>query len=222
VTNSNGPQTTTSHQITIVNPPTASFTGPASALAGTAVSFDGSGSSAPGGSITGYAWSFGDGATSAGGPTTSHTYSSPGTYTVTLTVTDAAGLQSTTSHQITISKAGLGKVKITGNTAAVTITCKGAAACSVTLQLTVTETTQRGVVIAVTAAKKTTKKTVVVGNVSVSLSGGQTKTVPVSLNQAGRRLLARFHKLKATLALTSAGTTVSHATVSFKAKPKKK
>lgn len=39
-----------------------------------------------------YAWNFGDGATAAdGGPTPSHTYGSPGTYQVTLVVTDAQG-----------------------------------------------------------------------------------------------------------------------------------
>ncbi len=37
-----------------------------------------------------YAWTFGDGATGTG-PTTSHTYTHPGTYTVTLTATDGCG-----------------------------------------------------------------------------------------------------------------------------------
>lgn len=116
---------------------------------------------------------------------------------------------------------GLGKVKTSGTTAAVTITCRGAVVCSVTLQMSVTETTQRGTVIAVTAAQRPTKKTVVLGKVSVSLSGGGTKTVHITLNQTGRQLLAKFHKLKATLALLSAGKTTSHTTVSFKAKRKK-
>lgn len=36
-------------------------------------------------------WNFGDGASSAGGPTVTHSYTNPGTYTVALTVTNDAG-----------------------------------------------------------------------------------------------------------------------------------
>ncbi|HDS29173.1 MAG TPA: PKD domain-containing protein, partial [Candidatus Acetothermia bacterium] len=51
------------------------------------VSFDGSGSSDPDGSIVSYAWEFGDGTTGTGVSPT-HTYVSSGTYSVKLTVTD--------------------------------------------------------------------------------------------------------------------------------------
>ena len=50
--------------------PTASFT---SSCTGLSCTFDGSGSSAPGSTITGYAWSFGDGG-SGSGQTASHAY----------------------------------------------------------------------------------------------------------------------------------------------------
>jgi PKD repeat protein len=50
--------------------------------------------------IIGYEWNFGDGTTGTG-RTTNHTYTEPGTYTVTLTVKDAAGNSAT--HQITIT-----------------------------------------------------------------------------------------------------------------------
>jgi PKD repeat protein len=199
VTDSSGLQSTTSHSITVDEPPTASFAGPASGLAGTAVTFDGSGSGDPDGSIVGYSWSFGDGTTSAAGPTTSHAYSAPGTYTVTLTVTDSGGLQSTASHQIAISAVRLGKVKVSGTTAAVTVGCNGASTCSFTLQMSVTETINGGKVIAVTAAArnaKTKKKTVAVGTVSVSLSGGRTKTIQIKLNGAGRQTLGQVPKAK--------------------------
>ncbi len=53
-----------------------------------AVDFDGSEST---GSITGYTWDFGDGSDGTG-LLTSHTFSAPGSYTVTLTVTDTRGL----------------------------------------------------------------------------------------------------------------------------------
>ena len=52
--------------------------------------FDGTASSDPDGSITGYAWDFGDGATGSG-RTATHRYVKSGYYSVTLTVTDNAG-----------------------------------------------------------------------------------------------------------------------------------
>ena len=56
--------------------------------AGSTVTFDGSGSYAPAGrTIDTYAWDFGDESTGSGVRST-HTYNTPGTYTVVLTVTD--------------------------------------------------------------------------------------------------------------------------------------
>ena len=108
-----------------------------------------------------------------------------------------------------ISAAQLGKVKVSGNTAAVRVTCNGASACSFALQLSVTATRKGGSVGAVTARKaKTTEKTVVVGTGGVSLSGGQTKTIQI--------------KLKVTLAVMSAGKPVSHTTVTFNHQKTKK
>jgi PKD repeat protein len=66
---------------------------------GETVNFDASNSSDNVG-IASYEWSFGDGTTGTG-ETTSHTYTSPGTYTVILTVKDAAGNPAT--HSITIT-----------------------------------------------------------------------------------------------------------------------
>ena len=68
---------------------------PASGTAPLVVQFDGSGSFDQDGSIVGYAWNFGDGATGTGA-VVSHTYAS-GTYTATLTVTDNSGLSSSKS-----------------------------------------------------------------------------------------------------------------------------
>ncbi len=87
--------------------PKASFTSaPAVATAGVPVRLDASASSSPAGSITDYAWDF-DGsksyATDGGGSATiSHTFSSPGTYTVDLRVKDSLGQTATVSHTITV------------------------------------------------------------------------------------------------------------------------
>jgi cellulose 1,4-beta-cellobiosidase len=70
-------------------PPDASFTAdPTSGRAPLTVNFDATGSNDPDGDELTYHWDFGDGETDTG-ETTSHIYSSSGTYTVELTVTDA-------------------------------------------------------------------------------------------------------------------------------------
>ena len=83
--------------------PIASFT---SACTGLTCSFDGSGSSDPDGTITNYAWNFGDGTTGSG-VTVSHTYAAStytGTYTATLTVTDNSGATGAQSKTVTVTQ----------------------------------------------------------------------------------------------------------------------
>lgn len=74
--------------------------------------FSGEGSTDPDGSIASYSWDFGDGATSDGA-STSHTFSSAGTYTVRLTVTDDFGATGTVTRGVTVtvsSPGGPGRV----------------------------------------------------------------------------------------------------------------
>lgn len=66
-----------------------------------AVSFDGGNSSDLDGSIVAYAWDFGDGTTSTGS-FCQHQFTSPGTYTVQLTVTDDQGATGTTSVNVVV------------------------------------------------------------------------------------------------------------------------
>jgi PKD repeat protein len=84
--------------------PTASFTfSPTAPATGASVFFDGS-ASQPGtnASIASYVWTFGDGA-STSGVAPAHRFENPGTYVVTLTVTNDRGLSSSASQAVAIS-----------------------------------------------------------------------------------------------------------------------
>ena len=71
----------------------------------TPVHFDGRSSHDPDpGEAISYAWSFGDGAT-ATGPTPVHSYPTPGTRTVRLTVTDPTGLSAVATVKVTVTPA---------------------------------------------------------------------------------------------------------------------
>jgi len=88
--------------------PTASFTAsPTSGNSPLPVSFDASGSSYEGGTISSYEWNFGDGKTGYS-RTMSHTYFSVGNFTVTLTVRASDGKTGTASVQITVTTPGGG------------------------------------------------------------------------------------------------------------------
>jgi PKD repeat protein len=72
------------------------------AAVGDAVAFDGARSYDTDGTIIRYQWDFGDG-TRAEGATAQHAYAAPSTYTVTLAVTDDAGVaNSTASDRLTV------------------------------------------------------------------------------------------------------------------------
>ena len=77
-------------------PPVADADGPHGAVMGQPIQFDGSGSFDPDGSVVQWDWDFGDTGTAVGA-TPLHAYTSPGVYTVHLTVTDDEG-RTDTSH----------------------------------------------------------------------------------------------------------------------------
>ncbi|HET7088802.1 MAG TPA: PKD domain-containing protein [Anaerolineae bacterium] len=110
-TDSGGKTGTDSNAVTVDNvndPPVASFT---YSCGGLTCNFDASGSSDPDGTITSYAWDFGDG-TAGSGTTASHTYAAAGTYNVTLTVTDDDGATDAHTQGVMVSD---GAITLTAN-----------------------------------------------------------------------------------------------------------
>ena len=115
VTDNLGATNAVSHPATVAatnQAPIAAFTSSCNALtcAFTSTSSDADGS------IASYSWTFGDGGTAAV-QNPSHTYTTGGTYTVTLTVTDNLGATNAVSHPVTVAAANQSPV------AAFTSTC---------------------------------------------------------------------------------------------------
>ncbi len=103
-----GTSTGAAHEVLVDAPPTAAFSvTTASPTAGSAVSFDGSASSDSDGFITSRSWEFGDGSIGSGS-FASHTYAKAGSYEVTLTVTDNAGVSTSVTHSIAVAAAPSG------------------------------------------------------------------------------------------------------------------
>lgn len=92
--------------VTVVNQaPVAAFTlAPAEGAVPLTVAFDGRGSSDVDGSITTYAWDFGEGST-ATGEQVNHEFTVAGDYTVTLTVTDDTGVSTSVAQVVTVREA---------------------------------------------------------------------------------------------------------------------
>jgi PKD repeat protein len=106
VTDNNGATAVTTVSLVVGNPPVARFTAtPNPALVGQTVTFDATGSSESGGTITSYAWDLdNDGQfDDATGVTASGSFAAAGTYTVRLSVTDNRGAKDTTSVTVTVN-----------------------------------------------------------------------------------------------------------------------
>lgn len=105
VTDKDGAQTsdTATVQVSATNrAPVAVISGPTSGKTGQTLNFNGSSSSDSDGTITSYAWNFGDG-TTANGVNVSHSFNRAGTYQVTLTVLDNGGLSGSATVTVQIS-----------------------------------------------------------------------------------------------------------------------
>ncbi|RCK70063.1 PKD domain-containing protein [Desertihabitans brevis] len=102
VTDSTGAQGTTTEQVTVTHAdPVAQFGVQQQALA---VQVDGTGSSASDGASIECTWSWGDDSADGEGCTAEHEYDAAGQYEITLTVTDSAGGESSTSRTVTVTE----------------------------------------------------------------------------------------------------------------------
>ena len=114
VTDSTGATNTKTGSVTVSSgasgKPVAGFTDSASGLT---VAFTNT-STDTGGTISSYAWNFGDGSTSTSA-SPSHTYASAGTYRVSLSVTDNTGASNSTSQSVTVSSGGGGSGVFSNN-----------------------------------------------------------------------------------------------------------
>ena len=111
VTDNGGAANSVTHPVQVnalLQAPVAAFTvTPPSPVVGSPVLFDASSSHDPDGTIVSYQWDFnGDGTIDASGVTGQVIYSTPGTTTVRLTVTDNSGLSASTTQTITVSASG--------------------------------------------------------------------------------------------------------------------
>ena len=90
------------HQVTVNAPPRAAFQfSPGTIYIGVSVTFDGSASTDPDGTIASYSWDFGDGYFGTG-VQASHGYAARGAFGVELTVVDNLGLSNHTARAITV------------------------------------------------------------------------------------------------------------------------
>jgi hypothetical protein len=123
--------------------------------------------------------------------------------------------------------ASVGHARVSGTTARLRVSCAGStgSTCTVAVRLTVTERFRGHKLIGLSAGGHvgTHRKVLVVGSARVTLTAGQSRTLLIALNRAGRQLLATHHHLAAkleALQVLPGGQVASVAkqTVTFKAR----
>jgi hypothetical protein len=129
------------------------------------------------------------------------------------------------------TSASVKHISTSGATISVRVSCTGSTSCKIKLTATVLETIRRGKVIALAAStkkpskkptKKTTKKTITIISTIATIRAGATKTIKLTLNAAGKKLLANHNPLKAKLTVTQSRRTVTSKTITLKTNTKKK
>ena len=109
VTDDQGATATDTASVLVNTPPVAIAAPVALVLLGQPSLFDGSGSSDADGTIATYGWNFGDGMTGSG-VSPNHTYTTAGTYEVTLVVTDNAGATATATVSVRVNAAPVARI----------------------------------------------------------------------------------------------------------------
>ncbi len=170
-------------------------------------------------------WSFGD-SSFASGSSVTHTFTSPGTYSVSVTADAAPGDSATHTGTITVvapvlpavpafHAATLGTLTATADSHGrvhLKVACPaGGAVCAGTATLTLPATASG---LAVAARAQGTPVTVAAGGASFSAAAGASTTVSIALPTAVLQLLKRHHHLTLTVALESRGATGQSATTS--------
>jgi hypothetical protein len=144
---------------------------------------------------------------------------------VTVTATNGYGSTSATSiatEGVEGSEIQISVPRADGTTATLSVSCGDKFTCSLEITLLVLlsggHIASAGDYSAVHHAK-----VIDVGRAKASIPAGHTKNVRVRLNQTGRRLLAKYHKLKVKVEIRQGGHTVRTLTITFKAtKPGKR
>lgn len=121
------------------------------------------------------------------------------------------------------------KIVVSSGTVKLTLACGPAACARYKAVVSVTEHLKGSKLVAVTAsaAAKTTRKAkektkvVTIGSASGLVATGRSATVTITLDATGKKLLARYHKLKAVVTVTAGGKKVAGKTVSITAAKKK-
>jgi cyclophilin family peptidyl-prolyl cis-trans isomerase len=103
VTDDRGATSSFSRNLVLNVAPTSDFTFAVSPSDPLTFDFDGTGSSDSDGPIASFSWNFGDNSPAATDPVVSHTYATPGDFTVTLTVTDQTGASDSSSQSLDVT-----------------------------------------------------------------------------------------------------------------------
>jgi PKD repeat protein len=107
VTDTGGATNMTTVAVQVFSAPVANAGGPYTGTVGQSITFNGAASTPPPGESLAYSWDFGDGSTAGSGVAPAHTYSSAGTFHVTLSVTDDTGGKDSNTTSATISSTGM-------------------------------------------------------------------------------------------------------------------
>ena len=178
----------------------------------------------PDGWIVSYRYTFGDGGT-AGGPVGPHTYAAPGTYTVSLTVTDQDGATATTSKSVSVTAEPppppppppassiappppLPPAVATPRLvfAPMRLPLRPDARGRVGVKLRCTSTVSCSGRLALIVPKQGTRRARALGSAAFSLDGRRTATVKVKLSTVARKLLASRSRLIVSARATSGKT----------------